>query len=721
MSTIQTLRTYYANILRTPYAQIPASAGLDALAADVDAGRASLASAVASIGRLSIQTTAVGNLSYQFFTGASLKTSGLDYLINPAGPNPQNLNSAYYQSFNIENRFINFAVNLGKLGEGAQRFASAYGALSALDTVTRAYGEIFGATPTADKAASLLNDRVPDGRGGTFTRLEYFATYGLDGPGGIGTKAALVGWLLAQAAKEDIGPYAKAQDAFIVDLGPDGVAKFNVDLLAGYGQAAPAAPGAVITANSDQSVSPTATDPALRTTTGDDRVTGTGGLNAGRSVETGAGADTITYSGVVVGTINTGDGDDMVTIGGLGVFNTPVLGSPGPQYGQVDVGAGRNTVILTGGTAAGTRITASGSGNELHLRGPQDAQYLGAVDGFQTLYVETAGAYASQISGVTSIYVSVPSSAAGPGVTVGVPQAPGQAVVLKDTSVPLRVNGLDPGGVSVTLDHYTGAPTTTVTVGRGFYWADGGAVTVTAPQVNGFDSGLRLNVATDSTAGRIYGYTYSLPLGPNYVGPMPNLTIVGAGRLVAQVASSFTNVDASASAGVDIAYEVSAPSKVTLSSGGDTLRLQLPSLSTGSAAQSPAVQVVFGAGPDTVSLTGQAFANLSLDGQRISAPSRFDGFAKGVDHVDLGSLAGGAPLTLTGSAAGKAFIEAALIAVSADTPSGRTAVFEFGGDTWVYHQDTLAGANTGDGLIRLVGVTGLTTGAAGGPADIRFG
>lgn len=240
MSTLQTLKTYYANLLRTPYAQIPASAALETLAADVDTARTTLAAAVADLGRRSIQTTAVGNLSYQFFTGASLKASGLDYLINPAGPNPQNLNSTYYQSFSIENRFINFAVNLGKNGEGAQRFAATYGGLSALDTVTRAYTEIFGTAPTGDKATTLLNDRVPDGRGGTFTRLEYFATYGLDGVSGVGTKAALVGWLLAQAAKEDVGVYAKAEDAFIVDLGPDGLARFDTDLLTSY--APPATP-----------------------------------------------------------------------------------------------------------------------------------------------------------------------------------------------------------------------------------------------------------------------------------------------------------------------------------------------------------------------------------------------------------------------------------------------------------------------------------------------
>ncbi|MGH1560733.1 hypothetical protein ACRAWD_29830 [Caulobacter segnis] len=37
------------------------------------------------------------------------------------GPNGNNLNSAYYQSFNLENRYINFAVNLGRNGEAQAR------------------------------------------------------------------------------------------------------------------------------------------------------------------------------------------------------------------------------------------------------------------------------------------------------------------------------------------------------------------------------------------------------------------------------------------------------------------------------------------------------------------------------------------------------------------------------------------------------------------------
>ena len=68
-------------------------------------------------------------MAYEFFTGKIPSAAGMDYLVSPTGPNPNNLNAAYYQSFSIENRNINFAVNLGKSGEGAAKFQTEYGAL----------------------------------------------------------------------------------------------------------------------------------------------------------------------------------------------------------------------------------------------------------------------------------------------------------------------------------------------------------------------------------------------------------------------------------------------------------------------------------------------------------------------------------------------------------------------------------------------------------------
>ena len=99
----------------------------------------------------------------------------------------------------------------------------------------KAYTEIFGAAPDPPKMSALLNDLVANGTGGTFTRADYFAFYGRDGADGQGTKAAMVGWLLAQAFKEGFGPYYLANDALLKDLAPDGVASLHANLLTAYG------------------------------------------------------------------------------------------------------------------------------------------------------------------------------------------------------------------------------------------------------------------------------------------------------------------------------------------------------------------------------------------------------------------------------------------------------------------------------------------------------
>jgi len=208
-----------ANLLRAP-----GDGDLTAMKASADAGILGKAQAIAQIADRADATTAVATLSYQFFTGKIPSQGGIDYLVDPKGVNANNLNSAYYQSFNLENRYINFAVNLGKNGEGKTAFTAKYGSLSLFDATREAYKTIFGGAPTDAKVHALIDSRI-----------DYFASYGGDGPNGIGTKAAMVGWLLAEAVKADVGMYAKANDAFMLDLA-DG-ANFAVDLVGVYGKA----------------------------------------------------------------------------------------------------------------------------------------------------------------------------------------------------------------------------------------------------------------------------------------------------------------------------------------------------------------------------------------------------------------------------------------------------------------------------------------------------
>ena len=80
-----------------------------------------------------------------------------------------------------------------------------------------------------------LYDPTVTVNGLTLTRADDLAIYGGDGPGGIGTKAAMVGWLLAEAEKADVGSYALSNAAFLTDVATNN-APFAVDITGHYGQ-----------------------------------------------------------------------------------------------------------------------------------------------------------------------------------------------------------------------------------------------------------------------------------------------------------------------------------------------------------------------------------------------------------------------------------------------------------------------------------------------------
>ena len=208
-----------ASLLRTNAAAGAGGVLTADLTAKITAGAMTQTGAIAEVVKAADQTTSVATLSYLFFTGKIPGQAGVDYLVSPTGPNSNNLNSAYYQTFNLENRYINFAVNLGKIGEGAAKFMTDYGSLSLFDATRKAYAAIFGGTPTDAKIHALID-----------TRVDYFASYGGDGPNGQGTKAAMVGWLLAEAEKADLGVMARSNAAWLADLA-DGSAPFAIDIL----------------------------------------------------------------------------------------------------------------------------------------------------------------------------------------------------------------------------------------------------------------------------------------------------------------------------------------------------------------------------------------------------------------------------------------------------------------------------------------------------------
>jgi len=219
-NTLVRLTNAFDNILRYNPASDADRAYVQELATKVVGGHLTEAAALKTIVQLADASAAVAITSYAFFTNRTPSEGGMDYLLSPIGPNPANLNSAYYQGFNAENRYINFAVNLGRDGEGKAAFEAEYAGKTMLEATRSAYTEIFGTAPTDAKIHALID-----------TRTDYFAYYGKTE---LGAKAAMVGWLLAEAMKADVGMYANASNTYLTDMA-DGAA-FAVDLVGDYGK-----------------------------------------------------------------------------------------------------------------------------------------------------------------------------------------------------------------------------------------------------------------------------------------------------------------------------------------------------------------------------------------------------------------------------------------------------------------------------------------------------
>jgi hypothetical protein len=719
MATLQVLETAYSDVARIKFSSISTAdlATLQTLASQVDASTITLTQARAEIGKLVINSTSVANLAYAFFTGATPRMAGLDYLVSPTGGNANNLNSAYYTSFSAENRYINFAVNLGKTGEGQAKFTAAYGALDLTAAATKAYTEIFGFAPATGKIDEILNGQVPNGQGGTFSRAAYFATYGGDGLNGQGTKAAMVGWLLSEAAKADLGVYAKANDAFLADLAADGQASFNVDLLGVYGPQPTFAAGATITAGANQSVAPDAATPALQSTANNDTVTGTDG---NVSVATAGGHDTITFSGTVGGYIDGGEGNDTISVGQLNAA-VDVLG--GAPNGKISGGAGNDLITVT--KMMNGAIVDGGAGDDTLVMGSTDTavdkikvtnvEHL-VLENFKPSYTVPAGTFTPplDVSGYTGLQ------------DITLRSAVSTQLDRIAWGVALKMDGVSGG--TLTANYFTdlvisGMSSTRVGPSAIHAYLDGvtsSNATPTKLLVTGNDGALYLHVQSDSVLETINNQ--------NPYGLVGAIVVTGTGRLTAGFVSNISgadfttySLDASGSAGIDVTGigsdgSDSRATTVVLSGFNDSVAADL---------RGQAVSTyTLGAGADTFKLYQDGFAaprfsNLTVADGKVTTYSTITDFAKGVDHVDLGVVI---PSVVTGVSAGSATtLEQALINASTLTPVNATSVFEYNGDTYIYHQDGTVGVNSGDGLIRLVGVVGLSVGTGAASVDIHYG
>ncbi|WP_269713475.1 hypothetical protein [Caulobacter sp. NIBR2454] len=182
------------------------------------------------------QTTSVALGAYQFFTGLTPTAAGLDWLVNSPS-NLTDLNDGYYTRFTLENRYINFAANLGIVGEGRDVFAAAYKPLTFAQAVEKAYDTIIG-FPYALGAGIEPTDALIDivGREAYFKNFAATRMPAYDQD--LASKAAMVGYIMAEAIKAEVGVYARAIENFYLDIS-DGSAEHHVSLVGVYGPDSP--------------------------------------------------------------------------------------------------------------------------------------------------------------------------------------------------------------------------------------------------------------------------------------------------------------------------------------------------------------------------------------------------------------------------------------------------------------------------------------------------
>ena len=275
---------------------------LNAFAAQTQTGQLSDAAALSYVVNSAQDDVQVAVQAYQFFTGTIPSTAGLDYLTNSA-TNTQDLNDPYYAQFNLENRYINFAANLGVVGEGATAFSTTYGGLTFAQYVDVVYETIIGSA-----YAQTAGINVAAAKADIVARQANFVQIATDrglinasstaAQRDIAVKAAVAGYLMAEGVKADVGIYAAGANNYVQAL-VNGTAVDGVNLLTTYsvqGGGTGQAVGGTGPVAGGETLTLTAGIDAKTGGAGNDTIVGDAGtVSAADQINGGGGSDTFLY------------------------------------------------------------------------------------------------------------------------------------------------------------------------------------------------------------------------------------------------------------------------------------------------------------------------------------------------------------------------------------------------------------------------------------------
>jgi len=213
---------------------------LGAFATQTSTGQLSDSAALAYVLNSADIDTNVAVASYQFFTGKTPTQAGLAYLVNSTA-NATDLNDPYYASFNIENRYMNFAANLGLQGDGAAAFSTNYSstAIPVFSTfIGVIYEQIIGSA-YAQAAGINVSNAITSvvGRQAAFTQTArergLINSTSTAAQIDLATRAVAVGYLLVEGIKADVGIYAAGANNFTNSL-IAGNTVYNTSMLTTY-------------------------------------------------------------------------------------------------------------------------------------------------------------------------------------------------------------------------------------------------------------------------------------------------------------------------------------------------------------------------------------------------------------------------------------------------------------------------------------------------------
>lgn len=531
-------------------------------------------------------TFEVAESTYQFFTGATTTQAGLQFLEGTAGSgNANGLTTTYYNGtggsitapttsngFNTENRYYNFAINLASAGgAGNASFTAAYGSLTFAQTVAAAYENIVG---SANVGTANANAAIADitSRQGFFQQIA--ATRGGDATAlsnpnaSLTLKAVVVGYILEEANKADVGTYAKAIDQFEASVA-QGNAIFNTNALTTYG------PGGA----------------GYNTGVG---LTGTTGTT-GQTLAFTSGTDTfnttagnVTFVGQVGGTA-AGVGGTSATLGPSDIVNAQ----------------GANNTLITNVVTTGGAIPAGGL----------DASGGAILNGIQTIDVRSADGTAAQLNQSSVAQATALNSYLSTG-TVTFNNVAGS------TTVGIIGNGTVQGG-SLVANYVSGGTENVALTGGTLSNATAGAgtatnVTITGPAAStialtssGFANSIDAFTANNATTLNITA-NQALTIAATTTNALATLNVTGTGAVDlggTALANTVRTVTSTDTGGLRASFTTTgaagALNITTSATGADRITLDNAAANT---------VVNTGGGGDVIQVNGTITAGASLNG-----------------------------------------------------------------------------------------------------------